>query len=108
MGTWINDIFNGVMNAFSKTHVKLVAQGGTQIIDTTGTFIGLEGKSIMAQTDAVILVCTGINGQIPSAIIDFKVTYNWVTIKAGIPIIAPDGCKITNITLISGSIAVYS
>lgn len=109
MGTWISDMVQGVIQGFSKTHAKLVAPGGTQIIDTTAAFTNLEGKTITAQSDSVISVCAGTNGQIPPTVINFMAApYNWVNIKAGIPIIAPDGCKITSITLTSGSIAVYS
>ena len=96
---------DALTRAFNRTHGKLVASNGTLIIDDTAAHTGLSGRSIIAQSDSVISVCTGkVNG----AAYDFKVTANWVTIKAGIPIIAPDNAVIEAITLTSGSIAVYS
>lgn len=93
-------------SAIIGTDSKLTAMGGTRIIDTTTPTL-VEAQSIMAQTATVISVCTGIN-MTTGALIDFVATYNWVTISAGIPIIAPNDCRIKNITLMSGSIAVYS
>ncbi len=84
---------------------KLVAQGGTLIIDDTGAH-AVNANSIMAQAATVISACTGVDTN--RAAVDFKLTYNWVTLAAGIPIIAPTGFKITSITLTSGSVAVYS
>ena len=96
---------DAITKANNRTHGKLVAQNGTLIIDDTAAHIGLSGRSIIAQSDSVISVCTGkVNG----ASYDFVATSNWVTIKAGIPIIAPDNAVIEAITLTSGSIAVYS
>lgn len=104
--SYISDLVDGFIKGFSRTHNKLVAAGGTIVIDDTNAHAGLEANSIMAQTATIISVCTGVDGN--GNILDFKATYNWVTLAAGIPIIAPDNCKIKAITLISGSLSVYS
>lgn len=103
---WIGKMYDAVLKALNRTHVKLVAARGTLIIDDTNAHTGLSGLSLMAQSATVIASCTGVDGN--GAAINFVSTYNWVTIAAGIPIIAPDNCKITAITLTSGSIALYS
>lgn len=104
--SYINDLIDAIIKGFSRTHNKLVAAGGTIIIDDTNPHTGLEANSIMAQSSTVISSCTGVDGKGNS--INFKATYNWGTVAAGIPIIAPDNCKINAITLSSGSLAVYS
>ena len=93
--------------ALNRTHSKLVAQNGTLIIDDTNAHTGLSGRSIIAQSDSVIAVCTGLRNGVA---FDFKANAgsNWVTIKAGIPIIGGDNDIIQAITLTSGSIALYS
>lgn len=99
-------LFEALIKALDRTHRKLCAQNGTIVIDDIFAHTGLTGTEFIAMTDTVISVCTGTD---PAGnAIDFKsASFNWVTIKAGIPIIAPDGYIIKAITLTSGSIALY-
>lgn len=84
---------------------KLIATSGTIIINST-TPTSVEATSFIAMTDTVISTCSGID--VNGKAVDFmSSTYNWINIGAGVPIIAPTGFKITNITLTSGSIAIY-
>lgn len=94
-------------NSIMGANDKLVASLGTRIISDTSAHTDLEANSMIAQTDSVIASCTGIN-EFTKTPVDFVAAYNWVNISAGIPIIAPTGCKIKSITLTSGSIAIYS
>jgi len=96
---------SAILHALNKIHRKLCGQNGTLIIDDTNAHTGLSGAEFIAMTDTVISVCTGVDAA--GNAVDFEATYNWVTIKAGVPIIAPDGCEINAITLTSGSIALY-
>jgi len=94
-----------LIHALDRTHRKLCAQNGTIIIDDALPHTGLSRTEFIAMTDAVISTCTGTD---PSGeTIDFKADYNWVTISAGVPIIAPDDYIIKAITLASGAIALY-
>lgn len=93
-------------SAIIQADAKLTAPGGTLIIDTTAP-TACYGTELMAQSATVISACTGIN-LVTKLAVDFKATYNWVTLSAGIPIIAPNNFRITSITLTSGSVAVYS
>lgn len=96
---------DSLIKALDRTHRKLCAQNGTIIIDDALAHTGLSRTEFIAMTDTVISVCTGTD---PSGeAVDFKVDYNWVTISAGVPIIAPDNYIIKAITLTSGSIALY-
>lgn len=109
MSNIISTAITALTTVINRSNTKLVATGGTRIIDTTAAFTDFEANSIMAMTDTVISVCSGINTASPGTVVSFTAApYNWVTLRAGIPIIAPDGFKIKNITLTSGSIAVYS
>jgi len=96
---------SSILQALNKIHRKLCAQNGTLIIDDASAHTGLSNAEFIAMTDTVISVCTGVDAS--GDAVDFKATYNWVTIAAGVPIIAPDGFQITAITLTSGSIALY-
>lgn len=101
----IPNLFSALVRALNPTHRKLCAQNGTKIIDDGAAYTGLSAVQFIAMTDTVIAVCTGLKPD--GTAVDFEATYNWVTIKAGVPIIAPDGYQITAITLTSGSIALY-
>ena len=83
---------------------KLAVSGGSRILDTTGALTGINASSIVAREATVISVCTGITAT--KQAYDFKVQLNWVTLKAGDLLIAPDSYKITAITLTSGSVLV--
>jgi len=101
------DLYQAFCKALESTvGSKLVATGGTKIInDTTPTTV--EANSIIALTDTIISVCGGSDGT-GIGVVDFVATYKWATIPAGTLLIAPSGFKIKNITLTSGSVAVYS
>lgn len=101
----IPNLFSALVRALNPTHRKLCASNGTKIIDDTAAYTALSAVEFIAMTDTVIAVCTGINSK--NEAVNFRTAYNWITIKAGVPIIAPDGHQITAITLTSGSIALY-
>jgi len=98
-------LFEALIKALDRTHRKLCAQNGTLIIDDASAHTGLSRTEFIAMTDTVISVCTGTDPL--GEAVDFKTAYNWITIKAGVPIVATDGYIIKEITLTSGSIALY-
>jgi len=97
----------GVMAAFEQLGDlrEMSGAGGSQIIDDTNT-TAVNAHSIVANSATVINVCTGkdING----AVVDFKATYNWVTLPAGTFMKVPKGYRILSIDLTSGSLSVYN
>lgn len=103
----VRELKEALEATLGKWFEKLVAKNGTVIIDTATTVTTLNAKSITAQTDAILGAVNGYYKSAPLTNVNLTSTNNWVAIKAGIPIISPDGFVITGITLISGSIAVY-
>jgi hypothetical protein len=83
---------------------KLAVSGGSRILDTTGALTGINASSLVAREDSVISVCTGIT--LLKQAYDFKVSMNWINLKKGDLLIAPDGFRINAITLTSGSLVV--
>lgn len=84
---------------------KLIATGGTVVVDDASIH-AFEANEFIALSDAVFAVCNGEN--IMGDAVNFMAPpYNWITIPAGVPIIAPTGYKITSVQLTSGSVAFY-
>lgn len=81
---------------------------GQLIVDHTNNVNGFKALSIEATEDTVISVCTGINGENDTTVVNFKTDarYNWLNLKAG-DIVSTEGDEyITSITLTSGRLIV--
>lgn len=86
---------------------EMSGAGGSQIIDGTDV-TAVNAHSIVANNAVVINACTGLDNATPRNAVDFKTTYNWVTLPAGTFMKVPKGFKITSIDLTSGSLSVYN
>lgn len=84
---------------------RIAGSSGMKIIDDTSVHNGVWDYFIPRE-DTVLNVCTGVNDN--GVAVDFKTLQNWDgTLKSTDYCIAPQGWKITEIDLTSGSIQIF-
>ena len=85
---------------------RVSGANGTKRITGTGANTGLNIDTILAESPAVLTVCSGEDEQ--GTAVNFRLTpYFWTEMATGIPYCVPMGMKVTAITLSSGALATF-